>query len=122
MADRFTVTIRSGPRVEHDRAGTLAAALDLLQRRMEALAGSERRSTVDLRYRRFEPIQQVAARGEVSGPKRLRGGIDLRGDGSLEAFTGKLRRRVVEQRRGETPYAALRRALEGEGGSTSAGP
>jgi hypothetical protein len=122
MADRFTVTIRNGPRVEHDRAGTLAAALDLLQRRMEALAGSERRSTVDLRYRRFEPIQQVAARGEVSGPKRLRGGIDLRGDGSLEAFTGKLRRRVVEQRRGETPYAALRRALEGEGGSTSAGP
>jgi hypothetical protein len=89
---------------------------------MEALAGSERRSTVDLRYRRFKPIQQVAVRGEVSGPKRLRGGIDLRGDGSLEAFTGKLRRRVVEQERGETPYAALRRALEAEGGSTNAGP
>jgi hypothetical protein len=122
MADRFTVTIRTGPKVERDHAGTLAAALDLLQRRMEALAGSERRSTVDLRYRRFEPIQQVAVRGEVSGPKRVRGGIDLRGDGSLEAFTGKLRRRVVEQERGETPYAALRRALEAEGGSTSAGP
>ena len=62
----------------------------------------------------------MAARGEVAGPGRLRGGVDLRGDGSAEAFTGRLRRRLVEQREGETPYDALRRALGA--GSTSAGP
>jgi hypothetical protein len=122
VADRFTVTIRNGPKVEHERVDTLDAALDALQRRMEALAPVVDRPTVDLRYRRFEPIQQVVARGEVAGPGRVRGGIDLRGDGSAEAFTGRLRRRLVEQLEGETPYAALRRALGAGAGSTSAGP
>ena len=32
----------------------------------------------------------------------------MRGDGSSEAFTGRLRRRVVEQRDGESAYDALR--------------
>jgi hypothetical protein len=89
---------------------------------MEALTPGVTRPAVDLRYRRFEPIQQVAARGEVAGPGRVRGGIDLRGDGSAEAFTGRLRRRLVEQRERETPYAALRRALGATAGSTNAGP
>jgi hypothetical protein len=119
MARDFTVTFREGPRVKHERVPTLDAALTALERRMQDLAATVRRSTVDLRYRRFEPIQQVAARAEVTGPGRVRGGVDLRGDGSVEAFTGRVRRRVVVQRDGETPYAALRRAL---GGSTSAGP
>ena len=41
---------------------------------------------------------------------------------ATEAFTGRVRRRLVEQRDGETAYAALRRALGAGGGSTSAGP
>jgi hypothetical protein len=56
-------------------------------------------------------VQQVAARGEVAGPGRLRAGVDLRGDGSAEAFTGRWRRQLVERRSGETAYDALRRAL-----------
>jgi hypothetical protein len=118
----FTVTFREGPRVVHEHAPTLDSALSALERRMDDLAATVRRATVDLRYRRFEPIQQVAARAEVTGPRRVRGGVDLRGDGSLEAFTGRVRRRVVEQRDGETVYDALRRALGAGAGSTSAGP
>lgn len=59
--------------------------------------------------REFGPQQQVAARAELKGPKGLRAGIDLRGDGSAEAWTGRLMRSVVELEPGEDAYAALRR-------------
>jgi hypothetical protein len=116
---RYTITVRSGPEVEHQRFDSLEPALDALEQEMRARSQTERRATVDLRYREFTPVQQVAVRGELSGPGRLRAGIDLRGDGSAEAFTGRLRRRLVEQEDGESPYDALRRVL---GYSTSAGP
>jgi hypothetical protein len=122
MTRDFTLTFREGPRVAHEHAATLDSALAVLEARMRELAATVRRPEVDLRYRRFAPIQQVAARAELSGPGRVRGGLDLRGDGSVEAFTGRLRRRVVTQREGETAYDALRRALGPGDGSTSAGP
>ena len=57
----------------------------------------------------------MAARLEIAGPggwrPTLRGGLDLRGDGSSEAYTGRLRRALVEQRGGESAAAALRRVL-----------
>lgn len=88
----------------------LAAALDRLEQEARAFATAERRGSARGIMRTYEPGQIVALRAEVAGPG-VHGGVDVRGDGSAEAFTGRLRRRLVEQRSGESPYEALRRAL-----------
>jgi hypothetical protein len=108
---RYRLTLRLGPRVEHERFASLTETLDALEERLGQLGRSARRETVDLRYRRIEPVEQVAARGEITGPRGLRGGVDVRGDGSSEAFTGRMRRELVKQRGGESSYRALARAL-----------
>ena len=108
----YRVVVRSGPRVAHLEAGSLDAALELIEARARELARGPRSESVELRYKTFEPVQQVAHRIELSGPRRVRAGIDVRGDGSVEAWIGKLRRRLVEQEKGESPYDALRRTME----------
>jgi hypothetical protein len=106
----YRVTVRAGPKVKRERFDDLLEALAAVERR-----GREVESEADARpvqfIRRYEAVQQVVARIELSGPKRLRAGVDVRGDGSSEAFTGRLRRRVLEQRPGEDPYETLRRAV-----------
>jgi hypothetical protein len=62
--------------------------------------------------RKIAPVEQVSARIELAGPGRLRAGIDVRGDGSSEAYTGRMRREIVEQRRGESAYDALKRVVK----------
>ncbi len=52
------------------------------------------------------------ARLELRGRGRIRAGLDVRGDGSAEGYTGRLSRSPIEQREGESPYAALRRTVE----------
>lgn len=113
----WKLTVRAGPRVERERYETLDQALSAAEHRARELAGSAPRSAVDVRYKSFEPAEQVAARIEVAGPQRLipsvRAGLDVRGDGSTEAYLGRIRREPVKQRAGETAYKALRRALAG---------
>jgi hypothetical protein len=118
MAGTYRLLVREGPRVRRARLGALDEALDALAQRVAELAQDSRREAVDLRVRRFEPVAQVVARAELSGPQRLlprvRAGIDVRGDGSAEAWTGRARRQVVVQLDGESATAALRRALEAQ--------
>jgi hypothetical protein len=93
----WRVKVRHGPKVEKLRCETLLEAL-------------------------YEPADQVAARAELKGPQRLRpiihAGLDVRGDGSIVAWWGGVRREAITMVGGETPYAALRRAVQ----STSVEP
>ena len=107
------------------RAARRALSLRALDEALDAAEARARRAVAaglrasagpfDAKIRRFEPIQQVAARIELAGPERLlpkvHAGVDVRGDGSTEAYVGRLRREVVKQRKGENAYRALRRAL-----------
>ena len=111
---RYTVTVRKGPKVERERYDDLREALREIERQGRELEQSPKVPSVGGRLlRRIEPSHQVAARVELAGPGRLRAGVDIRGDGSTESFTGRLRRRVIDLRGGETPYDALRRVVEG---------
>lgn len=114
----WKLTVRSGPKVQRLSVETLDAALAAAEQRARELAVAAPRGAIDVKVRRFEPVQQVAARIELAGPERwfpsARGGVDVRGDGSTEAFVGRVRRQVVTQRASETPYTALRRALIGD--------
>jgi hypothetical protein len=112
VADEYTLTVRAGAKVRKERYTALDEALEAAEREGRDLEEStDGRPAGGVLMRRLEPVQIVVARLELSGPGRLRAGVDVRGDGSSEAFTGRLRRRVLEQRSGESAYDALRREL-----------
>ena len=112
---RWKLTVRVGPKVQRQSFDALDEALAVLERRARELSEASPDRPVDAKIRRFEPAERVSARLEVSGPERfvasVRGGVDVHGDGSVEAYQGRVRRQVVAPRRGESTYAALRRAL-----------
>ena len=114
----WRITVRNGPRVEKYKAADVDEALDVVEREGRVLSAGPRRRSVEMRSRTFSPQQQVAGRVELAG-RGVRAGIDVRGDGAAEAWTGRVRRRVIEQQSRETPYDALRRVV---GQSTSVEP
>lgn len=109
----WRVTIRIGSKVTKHRADNAAEAVTVLER--ELTSADARRDETQAFVRTYAPEDQVAARGEVTGGgapwTRAHGGIDVRGDGSMEAYTGKVTRRPVSPGDGESPFAALLRAL-----------
>jgi len=108
----FRILVHSAAKVRRERTDNLDAALAVVERHGRRLEeGASATEEGGGLIRRYEPVQQVVGRIELRGPGRIRAGIDVRGDGSAEAFTGRVRRRVVHQRQDESPYEALRREL-----------
>jgi hypothetical protein len=110
----YRLTVRRRGRTERKRYASLPEALTALEARLDELAPRERRDTERALARELEPVQQVAVRGEIAGRgvRGVRGGVDVRGDGSLEAYTGRWRRTLIATEPGETAYDALRRELD----------
>jgi hypothetical protein len=108
----YKVKTRHGPRLERETFADLDAALAGVEQAAQAILDGPPAETVKPPLmREFEPVHQVLGRVELSGPRRLAAGVDVRGDGSMVAFTGRLRRALVEPRDGESAVAALRRTL-----------
>jgi len=111
----WRLTVRSGPRVTRERFDDLDSALAAIRRRGQELAEQPPRGPVDAKLRRFEPVQQVVARLELAGPERLvssvSAGVDVRGDGSSEAFLGRFRRQLIEPGGDEDAFDALAREV-----------
>jgi hypothetical protein len=122
MNGNWKLTVRDGPRVRHRRFETLGETLTAMEHELGELAPGARRRAVSVPGRRFDPARQVSVRAEIAGPGgwlsgAARGGVDMRGDGSTEAYTGRLWRKLVELRPGETTYEGLRRMLsQGQAG------
>ena len=111
----YRVTVRRGGAVRRTHAETLEDALGSLEAAARDAARGERPAPLELRVRRYGPADQVVARVELAGPTRLapavRAGIDVRGDGSMEAYVGRARRTPVTEGADESALQALRREL-----------
>ena len=106
----YKLTLRREGATEKQRFDSLDEALEALETEARAFAATERRGPINALTRTYDAVQLVPLRASVSGG-RITAGIDVRGDGSAEAWTGRVRRAIVEQRDGESPYDALRRVL-----------
>jgi hypothetical protein len=112
---RWKLTVRVGPKVKRSTFAAVGEALDELEARAREVARTAPDAVVDAKFKRFEPVEQVVARLELAGPERfvpsVRAGVDVRGDGSMEAYRGRVRREVIAEHGSENPFTALRRTV-----------
>ncbi len=101
--------------MDHERFTALDAALDALRDRAAKFAKDAARDPAKTQLKRYTPDEQVVARVELAGPQKrlanVHGGVDVHGDGSTEAYVGRVRRRALDPAPGEDGITALRRAL-----------
>ncbi|MES1193624.1 MAG: hypothetical protein ABUM26_04815 [Solirubrobacterales bacterium] len=114
MAAAFRVIIRRrNGKTEKRQFATLGEAVDDLETELRSVASVIARAPRVERAlgREYEPAEQVAVRGELRGPHRLRAGVDVRGDGTMVPFTGVVRRQPIALRVREDAWAGLRREV-----------
>ncbi len=110
----WKLTVRHGSEVSRRGFEDLDAALEQTRRKVEELRAEGPLENVSM-LREFDPAAQVHARLEISGKGLIRpptAGVDLRGDGSLVAFSGSLAREELRPTDGESPLELVRQALE----------
>lgn len=109
----WSLTFRHGPKVEREQFSDLDAALAELERKIERTRAEGPLSSVKM-FREYEPGRRVQARGEISRGglfKSVTAGVDLMGDGTLVAFQGSVRRRLLDVEVGQSPYDVVRETL-----------
>jgi hypothetical protein len=107
----WKVVLRLGPRVVKERADDLPGAIAELRVALAAVAAQTDGASRSGLGRTYDAVEVVAARGELRGPSGVRAGVDVRNDGSTEAWTGRFRKEVVFPEAGEDAYQALERVL-----------
>lgn len=110
----YRLTVRHGPRVEHEDFEDLEAAIEALRLRAEEVRGEGRLDAVNA-IREYEPERRVAARLQLTSGGWLRGreaGVDVMGDGALVAYAGAIRRRQLDAGQGRSAFEAVRKELE----------
>lgn len=110
MARGFTLTLRREGGTEKQRFDSLEPGLDALEMEARAFANTERRWSRTVLKRTYDSSQLVPLRISIAG-RRINAGVDVRGDGSAEAWTGRWSKAMIELQDGESPYTALRRVL-----------
>lgn len=115
---KYTLKVRDGARTMREGFDSRPQLLEAAGRHAEDLAAAAANKPVKTPLRDYDPIDQVVGRVEISkkGHRPLLGehaGIDVRGDGSMEAWSGRLSRNVIEQSPGETVLGALKRGFAG---------
>ena len=106
--------MRHGSDVSHQRFDDLDVALDAVGRLVEAIRAEGPLEPASM-LRDFAPADQIHARLQISGKGLLRrptAGIDVRGDGSVAAYRGGVRREELDT--AQAPVEAIREALTGE--------
>ena len=115
MAERWRLVVRDGAIVRKSTLVNMESALMELQAETAQAAGRPTAEPVGFVGRDFAPEDLVVMRAQLRGPERfvskVRCGIDVRGDGTLEPWIGGSKRRQVEPRKREDAWQALRREL-----------
>jgi len=107
--------VRHGPDVRHSQFEELDEAIAEMRAEAHAIQAEGPLPAASM-LRDYEARDQVHARLQISakGLGKPTAGVDVRGDNSLVAYRGALRRQELEPRGRETPFDAVRETLTGE--------
>lgn len=101
----YRIVIRDGPNVEHYRSENVDEALAIVTNRAQKIAEQSRHEAVNLRYKTYTPISRVIGRAEICHSehrlKKICAGVDVRGDGSMEAWRGRFNRKLIDPEGGD---------------------
>jgi hypothetical protein len=110
---RWKLTVRHASEVTHQEFDDLDSAIAVMQTKAEEIRG-EGPLAPSSALREFSPADQVHARLQISGNgllHRLNAGVDVKGDGSLLAFRGTLKREELAPSEAKSPFEAVRETL-----------